>query len=288
MIDLYTFIRKWVVSVNLLPELHQILDQLTITDFQRLNSIEALQVIPKIVDLFNYPAEQIAPFAAAWLTMYGAITHLDDVQDGDVLLPPFQESISTPAQYTIIFGYYLLAQRFLDLLDLDHFSLHRITRVRQFWTEMMLRMAGGQYRDLMPPSNTDSADILDKYQQLAQAKTGSTFMLAFGGTAMLLTDNKTIYESMAIIGEIYGTLLQYGDDINDAATQTNITLTLPHAIDIAQEDIENKVVPESLFPAIYAMYYASIEQHLVHLPPNLQLGIRTIFERTFTSPLGVS
>jgi hypothetical protein len=288
MIDLYTFIRKWIASVNILPELHQILHDIIDADFQRLSSSEALQVIPIITDLFNHPAEQIAPFATAWLTMYGAITRLDDVQDGDILLPPFPATASVHVQYTIIFGYYLIAQRFLDLLDLRYFAAHRIARLRQFWTEMMLRMAGGQYRDLMPPANSDPSDILDQYQQLAQAKTGATFMLAFGGVAMLLTDNKDIYKSMAIIGEIYGTLLQYGDDLNDSATQTNVTLTLPLAINIAQADMENKVIPEVLFSTIYAIHYTVVEQHLVYLPPNLQLGIRTIFERTFINSPGVS
>jgi geranylgeranyl pyrophosphate synthase len=94
------------------------------------------------------------------------------------------------------------------LLSPDHIPANRILRLRELWTETMLRMASGQQRDLT--ASGDACDSpLDTYQQLAQAKTGATFALAFGGTAILLTDETRTIDALILIGEIYGTLLQY-------------------------------------------------------------------------------
>ena len=58
-------------------------------------------------------------------------------------------------------------------------------------------MAGGQQRDLTT-CNADCADSpLDYYGQLAQAKTGATFALAFGGAAILLSDDDRVIEALA-------------------------------------------------------------------------------------------
>jgi hypothetical protein len=282
--DVHRFVQEQVKKLQILPELHLFLERIVAADLDRLSRNDILQVIPRIVRLFSNTHEIADPFAAAWLTMYAAIIRLDDLQDGDELLPPFPVTAPTHEQYTILFGYYLFAHRLLDLLNPKLIPFARITRVRQFWSDMMLRMAAGQYRDLNPPHSAGTS-ILDEYQQIAQAKTGATFALAFGGTTMLLTDDPTIYEGMALIGEIYGTLLQYGDDINDAATQPNTTLTLPAALKLVQS--ESMIIDaESVFPVIYPLYYAAVEEHLKCLPLPIQSGIRSIFEDTFPGSSG--
>ena len=71
----------------------------------------------------------------------------------------------------------------------------------------MLRMAAGQQRDLIFSVDDVAHMSLDEYQQIAVAKTGATFALAFGGTATLLTDDMELVETLAAVGEVYGTLL---------------------------------------------------------------------------------
>lgn len=280
MTTLPTYIIAQLHSADILPELRSILVELVAADIDRLGRDKALQSIPIIARLFTSSencSDIVVPFSAAWLTMYAAIIRIDDLQDGDTILPPFPTTISVHSQYTILISYLILAQRLLDLINPVLVPTNRLARIRQLWTSMILRMGGGQYRDLTSSLNIESTLILNQYQQTAQAKTGSTFTLAFGGTAMLFSDDPNIYESLAVIGEIYGTLLQYGDDLNDAAIQPNTTLTLPHALISAQTDLN----PTEIFPSIYTAYYMAMEKCLHPLPQTIQEGIRGIFDKTF-------
>jgi hypothetical protein len=272
-------------AVDILPELRDILAQLVAADADRLGRDKALQSIPLIAQLFTRSekySDIVIPFSAAWLTMYAAIIRMDDLQDGDLILPPFPTSVSVHSQYTILISYLILAQRLLDVIDPSLVPFARVARIRQLWTSMILRMGGGQYRDLNPPSHLGSIVVLSQYQQIAQAKTGATFTLAFGGTAMLFSDEPQVYESLAVIGEIYGTLLQYGDDLNDAAVQPNATLTLPQALISAQTNVHTQLTPSEIFLSLYAAYYAAMEEYLCHVPEPIQVGIRSIFDQTFT------
>ena len=50
------------------------------------------------------------------------------------------------------------------------------------------------------------------------------------GLATLLTDDLTLVDALTQVGEIYGTLVQYADDLRDAVDQPNAALTLPELL----------------------------------------------------------
>jgi hypothetical protein len=145
-------------------------------------------------------------------------------------------------------------------------------------------MAGGQQRDLVIHGCEYNDAPLEMYQQLAQAKTGAMFALAFGGTAMLLTDDIQIINILIAVGEIYGTLLQYSDDLRDVATQPNLTLTLPQALCLTQpfyKSTSTSHTPEAFWSYVYHAYYAQASQILSQLPTAMQQSILALFDRTF-------
>lgn len=148
----------------------------------------------------------------------------------------------------------------------------------------MLRMAGGQQRDLAM-SNADGMDApLDHYQQLAQAKTGAAYALAFGGTAILLSDDPRLIESLTVIGELYGTLIQYSDDLLDAAAQPNPTPTLPEALSLARPaHVSGQMgyTPASFGAYLYRIYYQQAALLLAGLQSDMQAGILGLFAQTF-------
>src|SRR5205823_6417559 len=92
--------------------------------------------------------ESITPFAAAWSLMYGATIRLDHLQDDDPVDDPLPANRPN-AQYNLVLSYYVLATGLLDMLPVESIPAQRILRLRQFWTDMMLRMASGQQRDLI-------------------------------------------------------------------------------------------------------------------------------------------
>jgi hypothetical protein len=241
-------------------------------------------VIPTIQRLLGGTDEAIAPFLAAWSLMYAVIVRLDHLQDGDLVDDPLPTANRPEAQYNLIFGYYVLATGVLDLLSPDQVPAERILRLRRLWTDMLLRMAGGQQRDLIARDAVGIEQPLDYYQQIAQAKTGATFALAFGGTAALLTDDPRTIDALTLIGEIYGTLLQYRDDLLDALTQPNPTLTLPEALTTARPvHLADRTghTPAAFWAYLYRVYHEQVGQALVGLPAELQQGLRDLFARTF-------
>jgi hypothetical protein len=219
--------------------------------------------------------------------MYAVIVRLDHLQDGDPVDDPLPANAPS-VQYNLVFSYYVLATGLLDMLSPDQVPVHRILRLRQFWTDTMLRMASGQQRDLTACSNDGKESALDYYQQLAQAKTGATFALAFGGTAILLTDDPRIIDALTLIGEIYGTLLQYSDDLLDATAQPNPTLTLPEAMMMVRPAHASDLTghtPTAFGVYLYHAYHGQVLQALMGLPANVQQGILDMFASTFASQL---
>jgi geranylgeranyl pyrophosphate synthase len=272
-------------QVVLLPELRRALQDMVAYDQGRLmRNPQWGMVIPTVQRVLGGAEEHVAPFAAAWSLMYAAIVRLDHLQDGD----PAENALPTidrpSAQYNLVFSYYVLGTSLLDMLSPDYVPVHRILRLRRFWTDMLLRMASGQQRDLTACEDDCESLSLDYYQQLAQAKTGATFALAFGGTALLLTDDTRTIDVLTLVGEIYGTLLQYSDDLHDATAQPNATVTLPKVLAMVRPAHVSELTGHTsiAFGAyLYHSYYEQVVRMLAELPAGVQQGILELFDKTF-------
>lgn len=243
-------------------------------------------VIPAVAAaLGTQEPASIQPFAAAWGLLNAALRRIDHVQDGDDSDTPLPASLSVSAQYNLLLTYYLLATTLLDNLNNGSIPPTRQLRLRRLWVDCLLRVADGQQADL-ESSHTGHAepDDLDRYQHLVQAKTGALFALAFGGTATLLSDDPRLIATLFDVGEVFGMLVQYGDDVVDAASQVNASLTLPrayHASQTAQQAAA--VLPDActFWHFVYTEYVAQVQQALADLPAPAQTTICHLFTSTF-------
>jgi hypothetical protein len=274
----------------LLPELQGALSQLVTYDKEQPTDAAWSGVIPTLQRILGDTAGHTEPFAAAWWLMYAASSRLDHLQDGDPVIDPAHDPLfaveQLNARYQLAFSYYVLAESMLDLLSPDEIPMHRILQVRRLWADAMLRVFSGQYRDLITPRNKQPDISLQSYQELAQAKTGAAFALAFGGIAMLLTDELQIIDTLRLVGEVYGMLLQCGDDISDEATQPNATLTLPTVLaSIRPVHISDATghTSKAFWPYLYGLYHQQVLEVLIDLPPDVQHGILELFVKTFDS-----
>jgi Polyprenyl synthetase len=275
-------ITERLASTALLPELHEQLHQAVsydlLTDtYQR----QWLEVIEQIQVALGGEGTATTSFLAAWRLMYHAICHLDHLQDHDPIENPVLQRLSPAQQYGLVFGYYTLATCELANLDVSVQAL-RAVRVQQFWAKSMLRMASGQYRDLLLANPATTIERSPHtYQELAQAKTGATFALAFGGAAMLHTDDQTIITALQHLGELYGTLLQYSDDLLDAEDQPNQTLTLPSIFDQTHFQMAQPEKRHAFWQFVYQTYHAQATATAQALPSALRTLILELFDTTF-------
>ncbi|NJM08752.1 hypothetical protein HC891_25020 [Candidatus Gracilibacteria bacterium] len=190
------------------------------------------------------------------------------------------------AQYNLALAMYVLANSLLDELA-SHVPASRLIRLYRLWNDLVLRMAHGQQRDLQLGATALSggADDLDAYQQIAQAKTGATFALAFGGTAILLTDDAATIATLTAVGESYGTLIQYGDDLRDAAQQPTHAATLPavlrrlpHFADSSQQHLH------AFWSYVLTTSVAAVQERLAEHPARMQTHIGALFAQVFEIP----
>lgn len=268
----------------LLPEFQHALQRMAAYDQSYAATSHWGSIIPAIQCVLGGAPEVIAPFAAAWSLMYAATIRLDHQQDGDPVDHPLPTVDRPSAQYNLIFGYYVFATGLLDLLSSDLIPAQRILHLRRFWTDTMLRMAGGQQQDLTTHPTDCVETPLNHYQQLAQAKTGAAYALAFGGTAILLNDDLRLIEALTVVGELYGTLIQYSDDLLDAAAQPNLTLTLPDALILARPahvSDHTGHTPTAFGAYLYRTYYEQAALILAELQPAVQEGMLGLFRQTF-------
>lgn len=191
-------------------------------DLRRHSPIAA--VFATLPDALGVPEPVAAPFRAAWTLFYATIGRLDSLQDGDPIAAV--PGIDSPgAAYNLVFASYVLATSLLhDLVGVV--PLRRFVDLQRWWVACVLQMADGQQRDLMGAPAMTALDTLADYQAIAQAKTGATYALACGGLALLGSDDADLAGALAQVGALYGSLVQYADDLHDAAAQPNATLTL--------------------------------------------------------------
>jgi hypothetical protein len=228
------------------------------------------------------PDAVLSPFRTAWTLMYATIGRLDSLQDGDpIVAPPQVPSIG--AHYNLVFASYILATSLLDDL-VEEVPAARLLRLQRWWSDCMLRMADGQQHDLESGAEPRSFDALAVYQQIAQAKTGATYALAFGGLAMLLTEDDELVASLTQVGEIFGTLVQYADDLRDAASQPNPALTLPELLPFLPLDTPHQLdhIASAFWSYLYPTYLQAAVGALSRYP-SVHGQIAAMFAEVFAA-----
>jgi hypothetical protein len=249
--------------------------------------VERLARHPPLAAPFDYLSREfggseaiVLRFRAAWTLMYAAISRLDALQDGDpVDVPPHIHSPG--AHYNLVFASYILSTSLLGELS-ERVSASRLGRLHQLWARSMLRMADGQQQDLASATSPRSFDAFDTYQRIAQAKTGATYALAFGGMATLLSEDEALQQALALVGELYGTLVQFNDDLRDAASQPNAALTLPELLRFVP--LKGELPQEQLSAAFWSYLYSSYLQaahKTLESYPSLRGAVGKLFAHVF-------
>lgn len=275
-------------DLPLLPELRQALQHLLAHDGHSLaGQHHWTQIIPAVQQALGGVPDTIAPFTTGWCLMYAAIRRLDALQDDDPIDDPAFTCLAPHLQYHLIFSSYLLATYLLGDLVAAGIPERRILRLHRLWTESLLRMAGGQQRDLMLTGEAPQVEPLSTYQAIAQCKTGATFGLAFGGVALLNNDDASLITALTLVGEIYGTLLQYSDDLLDDDAQPNRTLTLPEAfrMTLPERIRQHAEVQRAFWGYIYQAYYDQVVHALRAVSPTIREDILELFHATFGTPV---
>lgn len=239
-----------------------------------------LEAVVHIAETLSAEPSSIAPFVEAWRQLYVVTLVLDHVQDGDPLGDPQLEALPPPLQYHLAFSVYVAAQHALAHLDPSAIPAARITRLQRFWTASVAQIASGQYLDLTTTSAAIEAtdqSPLDRYEQLALQKTGATFALAFGGAALLTTDDEAQIAALTSAGSIYGMLLQYHDDLLDQELQEGQpeTMTLTRALLAAHPSLAAYGPHAAL--AFWRSIYAAYTQALTPVLEPLPAMTRTIY-----------
>ena len=268
-------------AVAVLPETVTALQRLVAQD-ELLGEDEAFwaAMIPTIYHLVGGVEEEcIRSFAAAWSVVYTATRRLDHQEDGDRHDQLPLGSPTAAAQYNLLLAYYVLA---MALLDDARIPPSRFQQLLRLWNDSMLVAASGQQRDLA--GETERRLELDSYQQTIHAKAGAIFALAFGGAALLGTDDQPTIAALTTVGQLYGALRQYSDDLYDAAMQPSPALTFPQVYQrarLAQTPTLLNDTVEAFWQHVYAAYLAHVEQALAPLSTEIQTTVRHVFTTTF-------
>jgi hypothetical protein len=242
-----------------------------------------LRVISDLQPAFVGNLEAVTFFEAAWRVMYAAICRLDTIQDHDPTDDIAFKSLPPALQYNQTLAYYIFATHLLGKLADSQIPAERLRRLQQTWSEAMLRMASGQQNDIACSEHELIVGNIEQYQAIAQHKTGATFALAFRGVAILNSDDPALAAKMAIIGQVYGTLLQYSDDLVDRATQTNKTLTLSDILlaHVNQEVQANADMTNAFYHHVLRTHLTQLRPLIESLPPALHVAVGSLFRETF-------
>ena len=228
----------------------------------------------------------IEPFVAAWACLHSVLLRLDHLQDNDLEEDPLPTDPNLPASYNLLLAAYVLANSALDDLDASNNPPGRLLRLHRLWNECILTCASGQHLDLLH-SDTSKSDrhVLDQYQQVAHAKSGALFALAFAGVALLMTDDNTIVTACHFVGNVYGTLLQLTDDLLDVENHSSL-LTLDQTYGrftraTASGQLTDSRLVEEYLQYVRAAYLDEVERVLVQIDhPELCSCLRGLFNST--------
>jgi hypothetical protein len=250
-----------------------------------------LDAIARIGTTLGADSQSSSHFLEAWRVLYTLTLYLDHLQDGDALGALWLEALAPPLQYQLAFSLYIAAQHALARLDLQDVPASRIVRLQRFWAESVARLANGQYQDLtfdLDKRQAERSSPLKQYEQVAAQKTGATFALAFGGVAILATDDEIAIAALATAGTIYGMLVQYHDDLRDDADQEHqpTAPTLARALLAAHPDIvvHGQGGVHTFWATIYASYAQALERVLAPLPAETRGAFTELVQRSFGEP----
>jgi len=251
------------------------------------------ETITRIAESLTTEGRIVAPFRAAWSALYTVTLYLDHLQDADALGDPRLDALPPAIQYHLAFSAYIAAQHALSSLDPQAIPALRIVRLQRFWASSVAQIASGQYRDLTQALLVIQAQgraPLDAYEQLAAQKTGATFALAFGGAAILATDDEAVIAAVTNAGMVYGMLLQYRDDLSDAEAQEgqHAATTLSRALLAAHPTLttHGPDAVTAFWAAITAAYAEALPAILAPLPAETRTVYANLLQQSFGIALG--
>jgi len=147
--------------------------------------------------------------AVAWLLFYSAAHLMDKIQDQDEP-DPWWQNLGPGAALSVASGLYFSASAALNQLYLHSVSYTTVAQIAKDFYDCFLVMTSGQYSELTNPFPS-----LEKYWELAAAKSGTFFALAARSAARLATDNNEKLNNFERYGHHLGLFIQMRDDLDD-------------------------------------------------------------------------
>lgn len=147
--------------------------------------------------------------AVAWLLFYSAAHLMDKIQDRDEPDPWWQE-LGSGAALSAATGLYFSASSALSNLIHHPVNPAAAPKIIKDFYDRFLVMTSGQYSEFADPYPS-----LERYWQLAGAKSGEFFALATRSAARLATSDGEILDNFERFGFHLGMLIQIRDDLDD-------------------------------------------------------------------------
>jgi len=147
--------------------------------------------------------------AVAWLLFYSAAHLMDKIQDQDEP-DPWWKDLGPGAALSVASGLYFSASAALNQLYLHSVSSTAAAQISKDFYNCFLVMTSGQFSELANPFPS-----LEKYWELAAAKSGMFFALASRSAARLATDNTERLNNFERYGHHLGLIIQMRDDLDD-------------------------------------------------------------------------
>jgi hypothetical protein len=223
-------------------------------------------------------------FVIAWAAYQRTLAHLDDLSD-DVVRREADGAVTTASSVRLLHDLFAATGQ-LDALQATSIPAHRLLRLHHLWNESALGIVSSKQ-----PSATgfgaagDEPLPRERYTELVKADQGAVYACAWGGSALLATENEELVAPCRALGEAYGTLLQVKNDLaapprhpdgDRAATRTGM---------VGDRDPHHRRPRPGLvlswYPRILVTTLSHVEQAAGTLPPPLQAWVFDVFGTTF-------
>lgn len=159
--------------------------------------------IPKLIaNSYGGAPEALLAASASLALAFAGIVILDDVLDGDR-----RYGTDTAALANMSAALFSLADQPLAQISQDP---HQVMQSYSVLSEMLFKVALGQSLDVRNPDSEEA------YWQIAQLKSGAFFAGAFRLGGLAGGAPEADLQTLRLLGEEYGLLLQIHDDLSDA------------------------------------------------------------------------